>query len=222
MTIGALPSSTVVIRYDLVVVNSLLPELNVPVNRRSLLLSTAGAGLALSGLTAPRSLAAAAATDDELAFASFGQAAELLLHDFYAKTGAAKIVAGPSLRDVARAGLNATEHATALAKLLTDAGQTAALAEDFEFAWPNGTFATAKSAGATGLEIARPVLGVYLSAAATVSIASYRTLFASMAANVAQQAGFLSRLAGGRTVGISFPAAVDVETASDAIEAYLG
>ena len=43
-----------------------------------------------------------------------------------------------------------------------------------------------------------------------------------MAANVAQQVAALSRLSGGRLVGVSFPPAVDVETASDAIEAYLG
>jgi hypothetical protein len=43
-----------------------------------------------------------------------------------------------------------------------------------------------------------------------------------MAANVGQQVGAISALGGGRIVGVSFPAAVDVETASDAIEAYLG
>ena len=191
-------------------------------NRRSLLLSAAGAGLAVSGLTAPRSLAVATATDDELAFASFGQAAEILLADFYERAGKAKIVTGAATRDLAHGALSATEHAAALAKLLTDAGQTAAVAEDFEFAWPDGTFATKRAAGRTGLEIARPLLGVYVGAAVGVSIASYRTLFTTMAANVAQQVAALSRLSGGRMVGVSFPPAVDVETASDAIEAYLG
>ena len=191
-------------------------------NRRSLLFSAAGAGLAVSGLATPRGLAAATATDDELAFASFGQAAELLLADFYARAAAAKIVTGAAARDLAHGALSATEHAAALAKLLTDAGQTASVAEDFEFAWPDGTFATRRAAGRTGLEIARPLLGVYLGAAIGVSIGSYRTLFATMATNVAQQVAALSRLSGGRMVGISFPPAVDVETASDAIEAYLG
>jgi hypothetical protein len=192
-------------------------------NRRSLLFSAAGAGLAVSGLTAtPRGLAAAAATDEELAFASFGQAAELLLADFYARAGKAKIVTGAAARDLVHGALSATEHAAALAKLLTDAGQTASAAEDFEFAWPDETFATRGAAGRTGLEIARPLLGVYVGAAVGVSIASYRILFTTMAANVAQQVAALSRLSGGRLVGISFPPAVDVETASDAIEAYLG
>ncbi len=192
-------------------------------NRRRLILSAAGAGLAVSGLAAPTSgLAALAATDDELAYANFGQAAEFLLKDFHAKTTAAKLFSGAAMREIARGGLNAAQHADALSKLLTGAGQTAAVEEDFEFAWPDGTFASKKSATAAGLTITQPLLGVYLSAAAAISIPSYRTLFASMAANLAQQVGSLTQLSGGRVVGISFPSAVDVETASDAIEAYLG
>jgi hypothetical protein len=167
-------------------------------------------------------LAAATATDDELAFASFGQAAELLLADFYARTAAARIVTGAAGADLAHGSLSATEHAAALAKLLTDVGQAAAVAEDFEFAWPDGTFASRRAAGRTGLAIARPLLGVYVGAAIGVSIVSYRTLFTTMAANVAQQVAALSRLSGGRMVGISFPPALDIESASDAIEAYLG
>jgi hypothetical protein len=191
-------------------------------NRRSLLLAAAGAGLTASGLVAPPGLAAASATDDELAFASFGQAAELLLADFYTRATAAEIATGAAAGDLAHGVLSATEHAAALAQLLTDAGQTAAVAEDFEFAWPDGTFATRRAVGRAGLEIVRPLLGVYLAAAIGVSIASYRTLFTTMAANIAQQVAALSRLSGRRMVGVSFPPAVDVETASDAIEAYLG
>jgi hypothetical protein len=193
--------------------------------RRGFILSATGAALALGGVGAPsRANAAAAATptDDELASASFGQAAELLLQDFYTKAQAAKVVLGAAAKDVARGGLNAGEHQAALAKLLTDAGQTALLAEDFEFAWPKNGFASAKSISELGLRVTEPLLGTYLGAAATISIASYRTLFASMAANLAQQVGALSSMSGGRIVGVSFPPAVDVETASDAIEAYLG
>ena len=191
-------------------------------NRRRLILSAAGAGVAVSGLATRSGSAAVTATDDELAYANFGQATEFLLQDFYARTIEAKLFSGSAARELARGGLNATQHAAALAALLTGAGQTAAVQEDFEFAWPDGTFANKKSVTAAGLAIAQPLLGVYLKAAAAISIPSYRTLYASMAANVAQQVGSLTQLSGGRVVGVSFPAAVDVETASDAIEAYLG
>jgi hypothetical protein len=189
-------------------------------DRRRFILSTAGAGLAVAGLAAPT--LALAATDDELAYASFGQAAELLLEDFYKKAQAAKAVLGSAAKELARGELNAGEHQAALAKLLTDAGQTASLAEDFEFVWPERGFASAKSISDLGSKVTQPLLGVYLGAAATISILSYRTLFAAMAANLAQQVGALQSMSGGRIVGVSFPPAIDVETASDAIEAYLG
>src|SRR6478735_7842298 len=107
-------------------------------DRRRFILSAAGAGLTVAGLTAPTS--ALAATDDELAYASFGQATELLLQDFYARAQAAKVVRGAGANELAHGAFSAGEHQAALAQLLTDAGQTAALAEDFEFAWPEGGF----------------------------------------------------------------------------------
>ena len=106
-------------------------------NRRSLLLSAAGAGFAVSGLAPPRGLAAATATDDELAYASFGQAAELCSRTS-TRGGPREDRHGAAARELAHGALSATEHAAALAKLLTDAGQTASVAEDFEFAWPEG------------------------------------------------------------------------------------
>lgn len=188
-------------------------------NRRRLLLT--GAGLA-SGLGARAGRAATGPTDDELAFANIGLAAELLLKDFYARAASAELFAGGAAADISRGVLNASEHAAALSGLLTDAGQTPAAEEDFEFAWPRGTFRTRTAVATTGLEITRPVLGTYLTAASAITVASYRTLFASMAANVAQQVAALSQLSGAGVIGVSFPPAVEIETASDAIEAFLG
>ena len=48
-------------------------------NRRRLILSAAGAGVAVGGLATRSGLAAVTATDDELAYANFGQATEFLL-----------------------------------------------------------------------------------------------------------------------------------------------
>ncbi len=67
----------------------------------------------------------------------------------------------------------------------------------------------------------KALLGSYQTAAASASAADYRILFASLGASTAQQIGALSALSG--LVGArSFPVATDVETASAAIEAYLG
>ena len=106
-------------------------EHSIRMNRRRLILSAAGAGLAVSGLSTTNALAALTATDDELAYANFGQATEFLLKDFYTKATAAKIAHGTGARSLARGAFNASEHASALGKLLTDAGQTAAVEDDF-------------------------------------------------------------------------------------------
>ena len=50
---------------------------------------------------------------------------------------------------------------------------------------------------------------------------SYRTLYASLAASVGQQIGALEGLSG-RPGAEPFPVAMDLEAASDALEAYLG
>ncbi len=90
-------------------------------NRRRLVLSAIGAGLAVSGISAGSALAA---TDDELAYANFGHATEFLLKDFYANAAATKVFKGQAAREILRGGFNAAEHAGALGKLLTEAGQT--------------------------------------------------------------------------------------------------
>ena len=188
-------------------------------DRRQLVMSAVGTGLAVSGLSA---VVASAATEDEIAYANFGQATAFLLEDFYARAHATKLFKGPAVREILRAGFNAGEHATALGKLLTDAGQQPAVEKDFEFSWPRGAFASRASMVKTGLLITENLGGVYISALTAVSPSSYRRLYASMLANLAQQIAFLSAESGGRAVGISFPAAVEIETASKAIEAYLG
>jgi len=194
-------------------------------NRRRLILSAAGVGLAATGLAGPAGALVTPAptpTDDDLAYANFGLAAEFLLQDFYGQVERAKLVTGTTVREIKRGGFNAAEHAFALEQLLKGAAQTAAVRDDFDFTWPDGTFATKKQALATGLTLVETLLGVYLRAAAVVTVQSYRGLYASMAANLGQQAAALSEQSGGRIVGISFAPALELKTASDVLEAYLG
>jgi len=181
--------------------------------------TSTGVGLAGGGLLARP---AAAATDDELAFANFGAATELLLRDFYGRAGTAKLFAGSLGKALARGRFAATEHGVALATLLTDAGQTAPLEDDFEFAWPAGTFVARKPAATAGLTIAEALLGAYLTAAATSPTASSRVLFSSLAASLGEQRSTLALARGRLTIGNSFPAALELETASAAVESFLG
>jgi hypothetical protein len=185
-------------------------------NRRRFLVSAASAGAL--GAAAPWIPGAAAATDDELAYANFGVSAEFLLQDFYTRALDANLFEGASAGVLRRGRLAATQHAQALSALLVGAGQAAPAAEDFQFAWPQNAFATAASATRTGLTVLRAVLGAYQTAAASVVEPTYRVLYASLTASIGEQVGGL----GGRAAIEQFPVATDLESASAALEDYLG
>ena len=163
---------------------------------------------------------ARAATDEDLAYANFGLAAAYLAADYYSRA----LHGGKLGRDGVRtlhAGRGASlAHARALSELITGAGDTPATAEDFEFAWPAKVFATASSTRKTGLDVLRPTLGAYQSAAAIVAIPAYRILYASLGASLGQQIGALAGPIGDPAE--PFPPALDLETASAALEGYLG
>ena len=82
--------------------------------------------------------------------------------------------------------------------------------------WPATTFTTAARIRSTGLGVLRPVRAAYQQAAATVTEPSYRVLFASLAASYGEQVGHFSGSVE------SFPTPMDLETASAALEDYLG
>jgi hypothetical protein len=189
------------------------------VNRRRFLLSSAGVSAAVLG--GPWAGAATAASEDDLAFANFGVSAEFLLKDFYSKALVGKKFRGPRANVLRQGRMAATKHARTLSNLLVSFGDTPPLDQDFEFAWPRRTFSSAPATVKTGLIVLRALLGTYQSAAATASVVDYRILYASLGASIGEQIGALSALAA--PVGAkSFPVATDVETASAAIETYLG
>jgi len=183
-------------------------------NRRRFLATAAGGGIAAVGLgsTSP----SVAATDDDYAFANFGLPAEWLLQEIHARTLAAKLGTKAQLRASRLARSFAGQHAEALASLLTNAAQTVPTREDFDFQLPEDVFSSRTKADELARTVTAAVRGAYQGAAAASSDASYRTLFASLAAG---HAGELVAL--GATPE-PFPVAVDLEKASTAIEEYLG
>lgn len=186
-------------------------------NRRRLLTAAAG-GAALAALPVWPALAA---DDDELAYANFAVSSELLLADLYEKALAADVVTGPGVGALRSGRKAALQHAGALSALLTGAGQDAPTAEDFGFQLPAKAFASPTAIAATARVVLRAILGVYQTAVATVSEPSYRTLYASLGASVGQQLGALTALAASGVVE-PFPVAQDLESASSALEPYLG
>lgn len=188
-------------------------------DRRRFLIGTIGAGTAT--LATPWLGSAAAATDDELAYANFGSSVELLLKDFYARAIDAKVVSGSGANVLKKGRTAAAQHAKALSDLLVAAGDVAPVEEDFAFEWPARTFRTSRSIVTTGTGVLRALLGAYQGASAAVTEPSYRVLYASLAASVGQQIGALATLAPPARVE-PFPLALDLEAASTALESYLG
>jgi hypothetical protein len=178
-------------------------------------------GLGVASASGPWLGSAAAATEDDLAFANFGASTEFLVKDFYSKALEAKVVSGTKTSALKRGRSCAAQHAKALSELLVGAGDVAPLEEDFEFEWPAKTFKSEKDAVATGMGVLRALLGAYQTAAATVTEPSHRVLYASLTGSVGQQLAELAVLHGGKAVE-PFPVATDLETASDALESYLG
>lgn len=175
-------------------------------------------GLGVASAAGPWLGSAAAATEDDLAFANFGASTEFLVKDFYSKALEAKMFPAIRASALRRGKACAAQHAQALSDLLVGAGDVAPLEEDFEFEWPSKTFRSERDAVATGAGVLRALLGAYQTAAATVTEPSHRVLYASLTASVGQQ---LAELHGGKAVE-PFPVAIDLETASDALEGYLG
>jgi len=189
------------------------------VDRRRLVVTALGLGVASA--SGPWLGSAAAATEDDLAFANFGAATEFLVKDFYSKALEAKLFSGANANVLERGRSCATQHAKALSDLLVGAGDVAPLEEDFEFKWPARTFTSQRNAVPTGVDVLRALLGAYQTAAATVTEPSHRVLYASLTASVGQQLAELASLRGAKAAE-PFPLATDLETASDALESYLG
>jgi hypothetical protein len=160
--------------------------------------------------------------EGELAYANFAIACEYLMADYYAHVLKAGLLRGSVRNGATVARRNEDEHVTAFAALLADAGQTVPLADDFAFSWPSKTFRTLGAAAEAGAAIESAVLGAYISAAATISVESYRVLFARALADEARHLAMLSWVATGKPVGNSFPSALDLEQATNAVEPYLG
>ena len=100
-------------------------------------------------------------------------------------------------------------------------GQDAPAAEDFDFQWPAKAFDTPDATAATARVVLRALLGAYQTAVVTVSEPSYGIVYTSLAASAGQQLGALSAL-GASGVVEPFPVALDLESASDTLEPYLG
>ncbi len=166
------------------------------------------------------SAAADAIPDGDLAYARLLVGAELLASDFYAQAIASKRFSGDAVKSLKRALFNEQEHYQAMAQILSGAGQLPAEAEDFDFSYPKGSFASTASIAKLGVTLETAFLGAYLGAVDGLQTAALKQPVARIAACEAQHLSMFARLSGKDPVGISFPGSLTIDQASDALDAF--
>jgi Ferritin-like domain len=178
-----------------------------------------GAALALAGSFAPVA-AADALPDEDLAWARLLLAAELLAIDFYTRALAAKRFSRAAEATLRRALFNEREHYRAVAQILSGAGQTVTTAGDIDFSYARGAFASPGAIARTGVALERLLLGAYLGAVGSYRTAALKQPAALIAANEAQHLSVFAAERDNRPLGVSFPAPLTVDEASNALDAY--
>ncbi|MDX6475612.1 MAG: hypothetical protein QOH95_1123, partial [Gaiellaceae bacterium] len=151
--------------------------------------SRGGTALLLSGsavalLAGPA--AADAIPDGDLAYARLLVGAELLASDFYTRAIASKRFGGDALKYLKRALFNEGEHYDALSGVLSGAGQPPAVAEDFDFLYPKGTFGSKASIVKLGMTLETTFLGAYLGAVGALQADALKQPVARIAASEAE------------------------------------
>ena len=166
------------------------------------------------------SAAADAIPDSDLAYARLLVGAELVSADFYAQVIASKQFSGDFVRYLKRALFNEQEHYQAVAEILSGAGQTPATDADFDFVYPKGSFASKLSIAKLGVSLETTFLGAYLGAVEALLTNGLKQPVARIAASEAEHLSVFTQLSGADPVGISFPNALTIDEASNALDAY--
>lgn len=186
------------------------------------ILARAGAGAAfVAGGSAVGALAAparAATPDGDLAYARLLVALELLSLDFYSQAlRSRRLGSGLELR---RARAAEKQHYDTVAAILTGAGQVPATAQEIDFSYPRGSFASHAAIARLGIRLETLSLGAYLGAVRALETPEFRNHAARAAASEAQHLSVFSGAAGGRRIGPPLPATLPIEHVSDALDEY--
>src|SRR3954470_4038181 len=166
------------------------------ISRRGLLV--AGAALAF----APAAAGADPLGDDDLAWLRLLIGAELLGADFYATAIAAHELGAKHLKDA----LAATKQGyTLLAGFVTGANATPASADDFDFAYQRGAFATSGSIAKLAVALESTFLGAFLGAVDGTQSPALNGPLARLPAAHAQHLAVFKQLLGGHPLRPAYP-----------------
>lgn len=183
-----------------------------------------GAALLLAGSFAgslvDSAVAADTVPDSDLAYARLLVGAELLGLDFYTRAIASKRLSGDPLGSLKRARLNEREHYNRMSEILRGAGQTPAVASDFDFSYPKGAFASKSSIAKLGVRLEAAFMGAYLGAVEGLQTNALNQPVAQIAANEAEHLTVFMRLSGRSPIGIAFPRPLTIDEASNALDVF--
>jgi hypothetical protein len=199
--------------------------MTVSISRGQLLSRSArdGAALLVAGSALGQFVAEAAADPlpgSDLAYARLLVGAELLASDFYTQALAARNTSATVTRYLKRAYVNEQEHYQSVAGIISGSFQTPAVSGDIDFSYPDGTFDSQKSIVAFARQLESTILGAYLGAVGGIQTNALRTGLAQIAACEAQHCAYFTTAAGGRAFNLSFPPALPIDQASNALDAY--
>jgi hypothetical protein len=193
---------------------------------RSALLSRGarrGAALVLAG-SAFDALAGSAAADPlpdgDLAFARLLVGAELLAIDFYTQAIAAEQFRRVTQKYMAIALENEQAHYQSVSQILSGAGQTPAVATDFNFSYPSGSFGSRGSIASLGRQLETVFLGAYLGAISGLQTIALAAPLARIAASESQHLSLWETELDGRPISAAFPAPIPIDQVSDAMDAF--
>jgi hypothetical protein len=194
-------------------------------SRAHLLSRSAKGGVALViGGTALGRLAETAAADPlpsaDLAYARLLVAGELLASDFYTQAIAAGNSDPTVMKFLKRAYTNEQEHYQSVAGILSGAGQTPAVSGDIDFSYPTGTFDDQASILALAKSLEATLLGAYLGALGGMQTTALKTGLGQIAACEAQHCSYFTTATGGKPFNLSFPPALTIGQASDALDVF--
>jgi hypothetical protein len=163
----------------------------------------------------------AALPDSDLAYLRLLIGAELLAIDFHARAIAARKKLGTALTATFRRALaDERAHYALLSKAIVAAGQPTTGPGDVDLTYPRGSFATRTSIARLGWRIESLLLGSYLGAVENVQTPELRLPVGQIAANESQHVSAVAPAAGKARIGRAFPAALSIEAASDALDAF--
>jgi hypothetical protein len=182
-----------------------------------------GGALALSG-SAIGALAAraeaATVPDGDLAYLRLLVGAELLEADFEAQALGSGKLSKSSTVVFKKMAADEKAHYAGLAQLVTAAGQVPATADDIDFSYPKGSFATESSILKLAAQLEGVVLGAYLGAVENLQTPALRLTVGQIAANEAQHVGALAAIGGRPVIGHAFAPSLQIDAVTTALDVF--